>query len=310
MTTGPAGKTPEEIGKQFVAGGLAGCCAKSTIAPLDRVKILLQAHHKYYKHLGVGSSLYKIFKYEGIPGLYRGNGAMMVRIFPYGAIQFVAYEWFHGITQQKMMSGSLAGMSAVICTYPLDVVRARLAFQVKGQLLYKGILHAGVSIWQQEGRLKAIYRGVLPTLLGMIPYAGTAFYTYETAKSHALSDVRLSALTKPSPNNQYERILNTPANLIIGGLAGAAAQTVAYPLDVVRRIMQLGEMPCNASLKNSPLQVLAYIYRTHGIQGLYRGLSINYMRAIPSVAVSFTVYEHMKRVFKIDGRKKTSAASL
>lgn len=60
-----------------------------------------------------------------------------------------------------------------------------------------------------------------------IHLTGTAFYTYETAKSHALSDVRLSALTKPSPNNQYERILNTPANLIIGGLAGAAAQTVA-----------------------------------------------------------------------------------
>ena len=32
--------------------GVAGCFAKSTVAPFDRVKILLQAHNKHYKHLG------------------------------------------------------------------------------------------------------------------------------------------------------------------------------------------------------------------------------------------------------------------
>ena len=32
--------------------GIAGCCAKTTVAPFDRVKILLQAHHKHYSNLG------------------------------------------------------------------------------------------------------------------------------------------------------------------------------------------------------------------------------------------------------------------
>lgn len=60
-----------------------------------------------------------------------------------------------------------------------------------------------------------------------LPITGTAFYTYETTKVYVLSDVRLASLTKPSPNDPYEKVLNTPANLVIGGLAGAAAQTVS-----------------------------------------------------------------------------------
>ena len=36
----------------FVFAGIAGCCAKSAVAPFDRVKILLQAHNQHYKHLG------------------------------------------------------------------------------------------------------------------------------------------------------------------------------------------------------------------------------------------------------------------
>lgn len=111
--------------------GVAGCCAKTTIAPLDRIKILLQAQNPHYKHLGknktwkankclflhicatwgklwsifagVWSTLKAVPKKEGFLGLYKGNGAMMVRIFPYGAIQFMSFDKYKKVQLQYIL---------------------------------------------------------------------------------------------------------------------------------------------------------------------------------------------------------------
>ncbi|XP_014678792.1 PREDICTED: graves disease carrier protein-like [Priapulus caudatus] len=172
----------EFIARSFIAGGVSGMCAKTSIAPLDRVKILLQAHNVHYKHLGVVRTLKHIVIKENFLALYKSNGAQMVRIFPYAAVQFMSYEQYKKIMTQffgqhshisKMIAGSCAGVSAVTVTYPLDMVRARLAFQVTGEHVYTGISHTLRSIVTKEGGVRALYRGFSPTILGMIPYAGT-----------------------------------------------------------------------------------------------------------------------------------------
>lgn len=120
--------------------GIAGCCAKTTIAPLDRIKILLQAQNPHYKHLGISSrheyvcscvylcvfwksemtvllflgvfaTLKAVPQKEGFIGLYKGNGAMMVRIFPYGAIQFMAFENY-----KKVPSFTCAPIHSILFT--------------------------------------------------------------------------------------------------------------------------------------------------------------------------------------------------
>lgn len=78
--------------------GVAGMCSKTTVAPLDRIKILLQAHQTHYKHLGVFSGLMNIVKKESFIALYKGNGAQMVRIFPYAATQFTAFEFYKKVS--------------------------------------------------------------------------------------------------------------------------------------------------------------------------------------------------------------------
>nr|XP_033796441.1 graves disease carrier protein isoform X1 [Geotrypetes seraphini] len=295
--------------RSFVAGGIAGCCAKTTIAPLDRIKILLQAHNPHYKDLSVFSTLYAVPKKEGFLGLYKGNGAMMVRIFPYGAIQFMAFDHYRKFVSLKLgisghihrlMAGSMAGMTAVICTYPLDVVRARLAFQVKGEDKYKGIIHAFQTIYTKEGGIQGFYRGLVPTILGMAPYAGVSFFTFGTLKSVGLSHAP-TLLGKPSMDNPDVLVLKTHVNLLCGGVAGAVAQTISYPLDVTRRRMQLAAILPDSDKCLTMVQTLKHVYKQYGIRrGFYRGLSLNYIRCIPSQAVAFTTYEFMKQLLHLN----------
>jgi len=308
----------EFIFKSLIAGGVAGMVSKTTVAPLDRIKILLQAHNNHYKHLGVFSGLKEIVKREQFLALYKGNGAQMVRIFPYAATQFTAYEMYKKWSEAmlgsnshigKFLSGSAAGVTAVLFTYPLDTIRARLAFQVSGEHVYTGIVHTGLSMYQQEGGMRALYRGLLPTLCGMVPYAGFSFYCFEMMKYFCMKYFPQYTCS-PCSRNTGGLVLSLPAKLCCGALAGAVAQSFSYPMDVTRRRMQLAMMsPDTQKFAMGMIKTLVYIYQDNGmIRGLYRGMSINYIRAIPMVSVSFTTYELMKQALHLDTGIKISTS--
>jgi len=304
-------KNLDFILKSLLAGGVAGMFSKTAVAPLDRIKILLQAHNHHYKHNGVFSCLYKIVKVESLAALYKGNGAQMVRIFPYAATQFTSYEMYKTVFGNlvgskthfySFLSGAAAGITAVLFTYPLDTIRARLAFQVKGEHIYSGISHAAVTMFREEGGVKALYRGFTPTIIGMIPYAGFSFYCFETLKYWCMTHLP-EVTCEPCLQNTGGLVLKLPFKLCCGAFAGATAQSFAYPFDVTRRRMQLAQMsPDMVHWRELGMTgTLCQIYKEGGlVRGLYRGMSINYLRAIPMVSVSFTTYELMKQFLNLD----------
>lgn len=55
----------------------------------------------------------------------------------------------------KFVAGACAGVTAVTLTYPLDTIRARLAFQVSGEHRYSGIVHTAISIFQTVRNVKS-----------------------------------------------------------------------------------------------------------------------------------------------------------
>ena len=65
-------------------------------------------------------------------------------------------------TWGNFIAGSMAGTTALVMTYPLDLIRARLAAQVHTKY-YKGILHAILTIFKEKG-IVGLNRGIMPSI--------------------------------------------------------------------------------------------------------------------------------------------------
>lgn len=306
--------------KELIAGGAAGAVAKTAVAPLERTKILLQTRTEGFHSIGVYQSLKKLLKHEGVLGFYKGNGASVLRIIPYAALHFMTYEQYRCWILNNcstigtgplvdLLAGSASGGTAVLFTYPLDLARTKLAYQVvdkkgcltngmsrsHGQPAYHGIKDVFRSVYK-EGGIRGLYRGVGPTLIGILPYAGLKFYVYEELKRHVPEEHQKSIVMR----------------LSCGALAGLLGQTFTYPLDVVRRQMQVENM--QASVKGdaryrSTVEGLVTIVRSQGWKQLFAGLSINYMKIVPSVAIGFTAYDTMKCWLRVPPRQKAQSVS-
>nr|XP_023481302.1 mitochondrial coenzyme A transporter SLC25A42 isoform X8 [Equus caballus] len=182
-----------QVLSSLLSGALAGALAKTAVAPLDRTKIIFQVSSKRFSAKEAFRLLYFTYLNEGFLSLWRGNSATMVRVVPYAAIQFSAHEEYKRVLGRyygfrgealppwpRLLAGALAGTTAASLTYPLDLVRARMAVTPKE--MYSNIFHVFIRISREEG-LTTLYHGFTPTVLGVIPYAGLSFFTYETLKS-------------------------------------------------------------------------------------------------------------------------------
>jgi solute carrier family 25 phosphate transporter 23/24/25/41 len=108
--------------------------------------------------------------------------------------------------------------------YPLDLVRTRLAAQTSHSY-YTGISQALRTIVADEGA-RGLYRGLGPTLLQVAPSLAINYAAYETMRSAWLA--RTDRLTP-----------TVPMSLACGSAAGLISSTATFPLDLVRRRLQM-----------------------------------------------------------------------
>ncbi|CAE6502471.1 unnamed protein product [Rhizoctonia solani] len=139
-----------------------------------------------------------------------------------------------------------------------------------------------LKVMREEGGIRGLYRGLVPTAFGVAPYVGINFAAYE----------RLRQIITPDPTVQY----SAPRKLLCGALAGSISQTLTYPFDVLRRKMQVVGMQQGVLgyKYNGAIDALLTIARVEGIPGLYRGLWPNLLKVAPSIATSFFTYETVK----------------
>ncbi|XP_034948677.1 mitochondrial coenzyme A transporter SLC25A42 [Chelonus insularis] len=268
----------------LMAGAIAGALAKTTIAPLDRTKINFQISKMPFSPRAAVDFLIKTYKTEGLLSLWRGNSATMVRIVPYSAIQFASYEQWKIILRldnkstepiKGLIAGALAGVTSSSLTYPLDFARARMAVTQKAE--YSTLIKVFSQIYKSEG-FWAFYRGFTASILGVIPYAGCSFYTYDTLKKF-IKEERV----------QSHPGIATVASLSCGAIAGAVGQTASYPLDIVRRRMQTSAI--KGAHYHTTISTTLKIYQEEGIMAFYKGLTMNWVKGPVAVGISFTTNE-------------------
>ncbi|CAN6442874.1 unnamed protein product [Victoria cruziana] len=286
---------------QLLAGGIAGAVSKTCTAPLARLTILFQVQgmHSDVATLSKASmwrEASRIVYEEGFRAFWKGNLVTIVHRLPYSSISFYTYEKYKNLLQSipglerqrqsvsadllvRLVGGGLSGITAASMSYPLDLVRTRLAAQTN-VMYYRGISHALYTICRDEG-IRGLYKGMGATLLGVGPSIAISFCVYETLRS----------------SWQLQRPHDSPVlvSLACGSLSGIASSTATFPLDLVRRRKQLEGAGGRARIYNTGLfGTFRHIMRTEGFRGLYRGILPEYYKVVPSVGIVFMTYETLK----------------
>lgn len=300
----------------FICGGTAGALSRTAVSPMERVKVLFQIQGsgsgKSYNK-GTLATILQIYREEGYKGLFRGNGINCIRIVPYTAIQYSVYENLKKAltrgerdleTGEKLACGMVAGLASVAGTYPMDLVKTRLSVLTAKSL--KGISSNGginvkpsvnlsmlgnlKEIYLKEGGIAGLYRGFIPTSLGVAPYVSLNFSIFEKMKENC-------GIVFPSWQER-SKLAETSVILILGALSGGIAQSMVYPFDILRRRFQVATMnegSLGFKYKNT-WDALTSIVKQEGLKGLYKGWTANMWKIMPSMAVQWASYDFIRHL--------------
>uniref|UniRef100_A0A1W7R9C9 ADP/ATP translocase n=1 Tax=Hadrurus spadix TaxID=141984 RepID=A0A1W7R9C9_9SCOR len=286
--------------KDFLAGGVAAAISKTAVAPIERVKLLLQVQHasqqisveKQYK--GIIDCFVRIPKEQGFLSYWRGNLANVIRYFPTQALNFAfkdkykqlflggidkkTHFWRHFLG--NLASGGAAGATSLCFVYPLDFARTRLAAdigKVGADREFAGLFHCLAKIFKHDGII-GLYRGFNVSVQGIIIYRAAYFGFFDTAKGML-----------PNPKN-------TPILLswLIAQTVTTVAGIMSYPFDTVRRrmMMQSGRPVAERMYKNT-IDCWGKIYKSEGGGAFFKGALSNVIRGTGGALV-LVIYDEIK----------------
>uniref|UniRef100_A0A0D9VDH4 Uncharacterized protein n=1 Tax=Leersia perrieri TaxID=77586 RepID=A0A0D9VDH4_9ORYZ len=287
--------------RRLVSGAIAGAVSRTFVAPLETIRTHLMVGGG---GIGGAATMGGVFRWimrtEGWTGLFRGNAVNVLRVAPSKAIEarmlisFLSNHFTYDTAKKyltpeegeaakipiptPLVAGALAGVASTLCTYPMELVKTRLTIEKDA---YDNVLDAFVKIVRAGGPSE-LYRGLAPSLIGVIPYAATNFYAYETLR-------RLYRRTTGRPE------VGPIPTLLIGSAAGAIASAATFPLEVARKQMQVGSV-AGRHVYRHVAHAMYCILRAEGPAGLYRGLGPSCIKLMPAAGISFMCYEALKKI--------------
>merc|ERR1711862_533931 len=288
---------PMSFAQDFIAGGISAAVSKTAVAPIERVKLLLQVQavskqlSESQKYKGIVDCFVRIPKEQGIGAFWRGNLSNVIRYFPTQALNFAFKDkykdmFLSGVDKKtqfwrffagNLASGGAAGATSLCFVYPLDFARTRLGADVgkgAGQREFNGLGDCLVKIFKADG-ISGLYRGFAVSVQGIIIYRAAFFGLYDTAKG-----------------------MTGKPNILISWMIAQCVTTVSgiisYPFDTVRRrlMMQSGRKGGDIMYKGT-LDCWRKIAAQEGSAAFFKGAFSNVLRGTGGALV-LVMYDEVK----------------
>jgi len=290
----------------FLAGGVSGAVAKTCTAPIERVKLLIQTQDanpkiisgEVKRYTGIVDCFSRVASEQGIGAFWRGNGTNIIRYFPTQAFNFAFKDTIKAMFPKadknkdfmkffliNVASGGLAGAGSLLIVYPLDYARTRLASDVGGgEKQFQGLSDC-LKKTMASGGVGALYNGIGVSLVGIIPYRGVYFGLFDTLSGY----------------NPYQKdknnVLRAASKFACAQSSAIAAGYVSYPLDTVRRRLQMqSEKPEAEWVYKGTMDCFRKIMSEEGSAALFKGAGANALRTVGAATV-LVLYSEITAAF-------------
>ena len=273
--------------RNFTVGGVSAAISKTMIAPIERVKLILQNQdastqiNEATKYKGMGDCVRRIYHEQGVVSFWRGNVANCIRYFPAQALSFsfksVISKYFTKYDKDKeklkffmtnMVVGGTAGACALVLLYPMDFARTRMGVDVgksKADRQFTGLMDCFKKVYKIDG-LRGLYRGFASSVVYAFLQRAAYFGLYDSGKAILFVD-KSGKSYKPS---FLEMWCLANSTTIIAGI-------VTYPIDTIRRRLMMQSARQDVLYKNA-FDCIVKIYQKEGPKAFFKGQMVNIIR--------------------------------
>jgi len=297
----------EQLASDLLIGGTIGAISKTVMAPVERIKLLMQTQDsnpdvvsgKVKPYTGIGDCFRRVHAEQGALAFWRGNFVNCLRYAPQQGSALAFNDFLNGLFPAydnrtdfwkgfgvKLASGGLAGALANTICYPFDFARTRLASDLKaGEGKFKGISDCILTTVRNQG-LTGLYTGWTVTVMGAFVYRAGQLGCFKQ-----IQDL--------NPYRTDKGTLGAISSFLAVTMARTVVMPFNYPFDTVRRRMMLeSEKPLAERIYSGSLHCFQSVLSKEGLPGMYKGMIPELFRGVGGSLV-IVAYDRIKFIFGI-----------
>lgn len=272
--------------KALFLGTLSGIVTETFCYPFEFTKNAVQLDPKFAGK-GMRYTMSNIYSQYGWKGFFRGldcqltSGSLRVSA-RFGIYEFLRkYLFIEDTMSNQFFAGIVTGaIKSVIITCPFESLKIKLTNDILNNTgKYSNFVQCFRVVYREHGFLE-LYKGLTPTIIKISSNNGFRFLWYEQLMRYYKEHKTGDSIFKDSA-----------ASFMVGGTGGAISVMLNNPVDFVKTQMQSIN---NQKYKNS-IDCAIQIYNNEGIKGFYRGCTPRMCRVFFEIAISFTLFDLLKK---------------